>query len=280
MPAAGTFADHAEADRGGAARNRGTPPDPTKPVTRDAYAASGSQPQDGIAWDPRYVPSPQPQPALLLVEDDRALSAMLAELFTQQGYRVDTALDGQQGLHRALTGEYDAMIVDRGLPVMDGSDLIALLRSRGIPTPALLLTARGSIVDRVHGLDAGAQDYLVKPFEIPELLARVRALLRRTESTAATVRAGGLQLDRVSRRVSGTTPGGAEVELSEREASLLAVLMSAPRRVFSRGQLLELVFDGAESPGAVDSYVHYLRRKLGKQVIRTVHRSGYRFGLE
>lgn len=251
-----------------------------KPVTRDVHGASGSQPPDGVAWDPRYVSSPQPQPALLLVEDDRALSAMLAELFVQQGYRVDTALDGQQGLHRALTGEYDAMIVDRGLPVMDGSDLIAVLRSRGVPTPALLLTARGSVVDRVDGLDAGAQDYLVKPFEIPELLARVRALLRRTQGTGATVRAAGLQLDRVRRRVSGTTPTGTEVELSEREASLLAVLMSAPRRVFSRGQLLELVFDGAESPGAVDSYVHYLRRKLGKQVIRTVHRSGYRFGLE
>lgn len=251
-----------------------------KPVTRDGHAASGSQPPNGVAWHPRYVSSPQPQPALLLVEDDRALSAMLAELFAQQGYRVDTALDGQQGLHRALTGEYDAMIIDRGLPVMDGSDLIALLRSRGVPTPALLLTARGSVVDRVDGLDAGAQDYLVKPFEIPELLARVRALLRRTESTGATVRVAGLQLDRVRRRVSGTTPTGTEVELSEREASLLAVLMSAPRRVFSRGQLLELVFDGAESPGAVDSYVHYLRRKLGKQVIRTVHRSGYRFGLE
>ena len=223
---------------------------------------------------------PNPGAAVLVVEDDRALSAMLAELFIEQGYRVDTAYDGQQGLHRGLTGAYDALIVDRGLPVMDGSELVALLRARGVTTPALVLTARGSVADRVEGLDAGAQDYLVKPFEIPELLARVRALLRRTDTAATTVCAGGLRLNRVTRRVSGATPAGAEVELSEREASLLATLMGAPKRVFSRGQLLDSVFDGADTPGTVDSYVHYLRRKLGKQVVRTVHRTGYRFGLE
>lgn len=219
-------------------------------------------------------------PGLLVVEDDRALSAMLVELFTAEGYRVDAAYDGQQGMHGALTSDYDALIVDRGLPVMDGADLVALLRSRGITTPALLLTARGAVEDRVGGLDAGAQDYLVKPFEIPELLARVRALLRRTDSATAVVQAGGLRLDRVTRRVSGTTPAGVEVELSEREASLLGTLMAAPKRVFSRAQLLETVFAGVESTGAVDLYVHYLRRKLGKQVVRTLHGSGYRFGLE
>lgn len=217
-------------------------------------------------------------PKLLVVEDDRVLSAMLTELFTDEGYRVDTAYDGQQGMHRGLSGDYDALIVDRGLPVMDGAELVALLRSRGVSSPALILTARGAVQDRVEGLDAGAQDYLVKPFEIPELLARVRALLRRTDNTA-TVSTGGLVLDRVTRRVTGDTPSGIEVELSEREASLLGALMAAPKRVFSRAQLLDTVFDGAESTGAVDLYVHYLRRKLGKQVIRTVHGTGYRFGL-
>lgn len=224
--------------------------------------------------------TPDLAPALLLVEDDRALSALLVELLTGEGYRVDTAYDGQQGMHRGLTGNYDALVVDRGLPVMDGADLVALLRSRGITTPALILTARGSVEDRVEGLDAGAQDYLVKPFEVPELLARVRALLRRTDTAGAVVQAGGLRLDRVTRRVAGATPDGLEVELSEREASLLGTLMAAPKRVFSRARLLESVFDGAESAGAVDLYVHYLRRKLGKQVIRTVHGTGYRFGLE
>lgn len=226
------------------------------------------------------MPTPDLAPALLVVEDDRALSALLVELLTGEGYRVDTAYDGQQGMHRGLTGNYDALVVDRGLPVMDGADLVALLRSRGITTPALILTARGSVEDRVEGLDAGAQDYLVKPFEVPELLARVRALLRRTDTAGAVVQAGGLRLDRVTRRVAGATPDGLEVELSEREASLLGTLMAAPKRVFSRARLLESVFDGAESAGAVDLYVHYLRRKLGKQVIRTVHGTGYRFGLE
>jgi DNA-binding response OmpR family regulator len=219
-------------------------------------------------------------PALLVVEDDRALGAMLVELFIDQGYRVDAAYDAQQGLHRGLTGSYDALIIDRGLPVMDGVELITVLRSRGVMTPALILTARGSVFDKVEGLDAGAQDYVVKPFEIPELLARVRALLRRTDSAAVALCAGGIVLDRVARRVTGGTPGRTEVELSEREAALLAILMESPRRVFSRGQLLESAFDGVESPGAVDLYVHYLRRKLGKQVVRTVHRAGYRFGLE
>lgn len=227
-----------------------------------------------------YVSNPNTTPAVLVVEDDRALSAMLAELLAGEGYRVDTAYDGQQGMHRGLTGDYDVLIVDRGLPVMDGSDLVALLRSRGVATPALLLTARGAVEDRVQGLDAGAQDYLVKPFEVPELLARVRALLRRIDNGATVVAAGGLRLNRMTRRVTGATPEGVEVELSEREASLLGTLMTAPKRVFSRVQLLDSVFDGAESGGAVDLYVHYLRRKLGKQVIRTVHGAGYRFGLE
>ena len=221
-----------------------------------------------------------PAPTLLVVEDDRALSAMLAELFTAEGYLVDTAYDAQQGMHRGLTGDYDAMVVDRGLPVMDGAELVTLLRGRGIATPVLILTARGSVEDRVEGLDAGAQDYLVKPFEIPELLARVRALLRRMDDAATVLQAGGLRLDLVTRSVSGQTPEGEDVELSDREAALLATLMGAPGLVFSRAQLLERAFDGAESDGTVDLYVHYLRRKLGKKVVRTVHGTGYRFGLE
>ena len=229
-----------------------------------------------VAWHARWVSE-----RLLIVEDDRALVALLTELLTEEGYFVDVAYDGQQGLHRGLTGSYDAMIVDRGLPVMDGSELVAVLRSRGIATPALLLTARGSVADRVEGLDAGAQDYLVKPFEIPELLARVRALLRRPDGRS-TLRVGGLCLDRVTRTVSGSTVGGVGVgvELSEREAALLGVLMSAPRRVFTRGQLLDAVFDGVDSSGAIDTYVHYLRRKLGRGIVHTVHGTGYQLGAQ
>lgn len=216
--------------------------------------------------------------SLLVIEDDRTLSAMLTELFTAEGYRVDCAYDGQQGLHNGLTGSYDALVVDRGLAVMDGADLIALLRSRGVTTPALILTARGSVQDRVEGLDAGAQDYLVKPFEIPELLARVRALVRRAEDATTVLQAGGLRLDLMTRRVSGDTPDAHDVELTDRECALLATLMRSPRSVFTRPQLLGRAFEGLESESAVDLYVHYLRRKLGKQVVRTVHGSGYRFG--
>lgn len=219
-------------------------------------------------------------PLLLVVEDDRVLSVLLTDLFTAEGYRVECAYDGQQGLHKALTGNHDALVVDRGLAVMDGAELIAVLRGRGITTPALLLTARGSVEDRVEGLDAGAQDYLVKPFEVAELLARVRALLRRADDAATVLQAGGLRLDLMARRVSGDTPGGDDVELSDRESALLATLMRTPRTVFSRPQLLARAFDGLDSDAAVDLYVHYLRRKLGKQVVRTVHGSGYRFGLE
>lgn len=211
-------------------------------------------------------------PLLLVVEDDRALSAMLVELFLGEGYRVDAVFDAQQGMHRGLTRDYDALVVDRGLPVMDGVDLIALLRSRGIATPALILTGRGAVEDRVEGLDAGAQDYLVKPFEMPELLARVRALLRRTDDAATVLNVGGLRLDLLTRRAN-------DVELTDRECALLATLMQSPGRVFSRPQLLTHAFDGVDSDGAVDLYVHYLRRKLGKKVIATVHGSGYRFGL-
>ena len=214
--------------------------------------------------------------ALLIVEDDRALNAMLTELFNDEGYTVDVAHDGQRGLHLGLTRSYDAAIIDRGLPAVEGVDLVALLRARGVDTPVLLLTARGSIADRVDGLDAGAQDYLVKPFEVPELLARVRALVRRP-SGGAVLDGGGWSLNRITRTVEGVRSGG-DVELSEREAALLTVLMSSPRRVFTRSQLLEAAFGHADSSGAVDTYVHYLRRKLGSDVVHTVHGVGYRLG--
>lgn len=233
---------------------------------------------EDFAWHARGVADGTAAPTLLIVEDDRALSAMLAEVFTDEGYQVDVACDGQQGLHRGLTGRYDAMILDRGLPVMDGVEVVAALRSRGIPTPILVLTARGAIADRVDGLDAGAEDYLVKPFEVPELLARIRALLRRPDADS-TLRVDGLCLDRVTRTVSGHRVG-ADVELSEREAALLAALMVAPARVFTRGQLLNAAFEGVDTPGVVDTYVHYLRRKLGRGIVRTVHGTGYRLGSE
>ena len=222
--------------------------------------------------------SPTP-PALLLVEDDRQLGPLLVELLTDAGYLVDHALDGHTGLHRGLTRRYDVLVVDRGLPAVEGAELVSRLRARGVRAPALLLTARGTLGDRVEGLDAGAEDYLVKPFEVPELLARLRALLRRGGSEeAALVALGpeGTVLDVAARTVR--RPDGSEVELSGRETALLAVLAARPARVFSRDELLGRVFDDADSPNSVDTYVSYLRRKLGRDAVRTVHGLGYRMG--
>jgi DNA-binding response OmpR family regulator len=131
-------------------------------------------------------------------------------------------------------------------------------------------------VDRVEGLDAGAEDYLVKPFDLDELLARLRALLRRHRDDAASLPLGMRRLVVEQRRALG--PGLPDVELSPRECELLAVLARRPTRVFSRRELLDIVFDEADTPGAVDTYVHYLRRKLGRGVVRTVRGSGYRMG--
>jgi two-component system response regulator QseB len=215
-------------------------------------------------------------PALLLVEDDRQLSELLNELLTDAGYSVDLALDGQTGLHKALTRRYAVMVIDRGLPAIEGVQLVSRLRTRGIVTPALILTARGTLEDIVDGLDAGAQDYVVKPFEIPELLARLRSLLRRHNDHAESIDLGDRHLDIAGRRVyGGQRP---PVGLSHRECELLRTLASRPSRVFARGELLERVFDDADSPGAVDTYVHYLRRKLGRDAIRTVRGLGYQMG--
>ncbi len=212
---------------------------------------------------------------LLLVEDDAELSGMLCSLLEDEGYAVSVARDGQQGLHRGLVDEWDVLVVDRGLPGIEGVDLVARLRSRGVSAPALILTSRDTVADRVEGLDAGAQDYLGKPFDVEELLARLRALLRPVapEPDVLALRDGHLHLSE-SRVVSGD----GSVDLSRREADLLAVMARRPHRVFSRDELLDLVFEGAETPGAVDTYVYYLRRKLGRGVVETVHGVGYRLG--
>ena len=214
-------------------------------------------------------------PSLLLVEDDHDLASLLQRVLVAEGYDVTVAADGQRGLHLGLSRSFDGMVIDRGLPAIEGLDLIGRLRGRGVLTPMLVLSARGSTQDRVDGLDAGAEDYLPKPFEVSELLARLRALLRRHTDSARVLALHTGTLDLETRTV--TTADG-EVELSEREAALLAVLASRPRQVFSRRDLLERVFNEAESENAVDTYVHYCRRKLGRDVIVTVRGLGYRLG--
>jgi two-component system response regulator QseB len=214
--------------------------------------------------------------SLLLVEDDADLAGLLVRVLSEEAYDVTVALDGQRGLHHALTGDFQLLIVDRGLPGLEGLDLLGRLRSRGLQAPVLVLSARGTAQDKVDGLDAGAEDYLAKPFEVPELLARLRALLRRHEDRASVLDVPGGSLrweERLVQRWDGSV-----VELSEREAALLRILARRPRQVFSRQDLLSQVFDEAETGGAVDTYVHYLRRKLGKGVIRTIRGLGYRLG--
>jgi len=219
---------------------------------------------------------PVDPPRVLVVEDDAELSELLDRLLDEAGYRVRVARDGQAGLHAALTVEFDVLVVDRGLPGIEGVDLIRRLRKRGVATPVLILTAYGSLADRVTGLDAGAEDYLVKPFEVDELLARLRALRRRHRSDAEVLPLGDGELDLSARVVR--RPDGSEVVLSGREVDLLRTLAVRPTRVFSRDELRERVFDAAESASIVDTYVHYLRRKLGTGVVLTVRGLGYRAG--
>ncbi len=216
-------------------------------------------------------------PRILIVEDDRSLSAMLDELFAEEGYAVTLAHDGQRALHLALTQDFDAIVLDRGLPLLEGLDVLTRWRRSGVGVPVLVLSALGNPADRVEGLDSGAEDYLSKPFDIDELLARVRALLRRHETTAATLPLcdGGVFTPSTRLVVRGS---GETVALSERESTLLEVLARDRSQVFERATLLRLAFPVAEELGVVDTYVHYLRRKLGRGVVDTVRGIGYRLG--
>jgi two-component system, OmpR family, response regulator QseB len=213
---------------------------------------------------------------LLLVEDETALAAMLRELFHDEGYDVDVATDGQTGLHYGLTRAYDVVVLDRRLPVVEGLDLLRRWRRSGVTTPILILSAAGNPAERVEGLDAGAEDYLTKPFDVDELLARLRALQRRHLDRARVLPLATGRLDLDTREVIGVAD--APVALSERECALLATLALRPQRVFTRTDLLVLVFPEAENPVAVDTYVHYLRRKLGREVVDTIRGRGYRLG--
>ncbi len=215
-------------------------------------------------------------PRVLLVEDDAELSDMLVRLLTDEGYDVAVARDGQRALHAGLTRSHDLIVLDRGLPAIEGLDVLGRLRRSGVSTPTLVLSALGNPADRVEGLDAGAEDYLSKPFDLDELLARLRALLRRNEAVAESLPVPGGRLSTPTRSV--LLEDGTEVALTDREAALLELLARNPSRTFSRADLLDLVFDGNGEDNLVDTYVHYLRRKLGRGVVLTVRGMGYRAG--
>lgn len=222
---------------------------------------------------------------ILVVDDDKAVRDSLRRSLAFNGYQVDLAEDGQAALDKLLTDRPDALVLDVMMPRVDGLEVCRRLRSAGDELPILVLTARDAVSDRVAGLDAGADDYLPKPFALEELLARLRALLRRRtdpaddgEGPSAALTFADLSLDPDTREVSR---GGRPISLTRTEFSLLELLLAHPRRVLTRGQILERVwgYDFPTSGNALEVYVGYLRRKTEAdgepRLIHTVRGVGY-----
>jgi two-component system copper resistance phosphate regulon response regulator CusR len=218
--------------------------------------------------------------SVLVVEDDPDLLAVLPRILSTAGYLVRTASDGEDGLNKVLDDAPAIAILDVGLPKLSGYELARELRSRGYQFPVLMLTARVTVDDKVSGLDAGADDYLAKPFEYAELLARVKALLRRSTITAgsSTMRVRDLSVDPVARRVER---GGKVIELTQKEYALLEYLVRNAGRIVSRQMISEHVWKHDVDPltNVVDVYINYLRKKLDEDkhnpLIQTVRGRGY-----
>jgi DNA-binding response OmpR family regulator len=220
---------------------------------------------------------------VLVVEDESDIAQFIRQGLSEAGYAVDVACDGRAGLDHALVVEYDLVVLDILLPKIDGLQLLRQLRQQSVKSPVLLLTALDAIEDGVQGLDAGADDYLVKPFAFSELLARVRALLRRPPLQMNTVfQVGDLVMDVARREVR---QAGKLIELSQREFMLLEYLMRHPDQVLTRTQIAEHVwnFDFYNDSNVVDVYIGYLRRKItrmgGTCLIQTIRGMGYRLHL-
>ena len=215
---------------------------------------------------------------VLLIEDDHRLATLLATRLRREGYEATPCFTGTDGLDLATSGGFDLAVVDVMLPGIDGVTLTQMLREKGVQVPVLMLTARDTVDDRVTGLRAGADDYLVKPFAFAELLARIEALTRRFDRDKR-LSSDGVSLDPLSRRV---TADGREIELTAKEFDLLECLLRNAGRVMSRTELKEYVWDfGFDAQTkVVDLYVHYLRRKLGEAgaIIETVRGVGYAVG--
>ena len=220
---------------------------------------------------------------VLLVEDERRLAQVVRRVLEEEGHTVDTAFDGEEGLAMGLDGSHDVIVLDIMLPQIDGIEVCQSLRRNRVDTPVLLLTALDAVEDRVRGLDAGADDYLPKPFAFQELLARLRALGRRRVQARepSELRTGDLMLDLRRRRAERA---GRTIELSPKEFSLLEFLMRNEGRVVTRTQILDHVwgFDYSPDSNLVDVYMAYLRRKVDKaheeKLIRTVRGMGYALG--
>lgn len=216
---------------------------------------------------------------LLIVEDDPQLGPALALGLRQLGHAVDRFADGGSADRALQDAPYDAMVLDLGLPDRDGLDWLARWRAREIELPVLVLTARDAVESRVDGLDAGADDYVLKPVSIDELAARLRALVRRSQGRAQAVwQHGALEFDPASRRVRWQ---GLPVALTTREVALLEVLLSQPQRVLSRAHLQERLYEwsgGEPESNVLEVHVHHLRRKIDPRIVRTVRGLGYALG--
>jgi two-component system OmpR family response regulator len=217
---------------------------------------------------------------ILVVEDEPKLARLLERGLVEEGHAADVARTGEDALWMARSVEYDAIVLDLMLPGMNGIEVCRTLRESSVWSPVLMLTARDAVQDRVAGLDAGADDYLPKPFSFAELLARLRSLARRGKpERPAVLEAGGLRLDPSTRQV---WRGESEIELSAKEFALLETFMRRPGQVLSRYQLLEHAWDIAyeNKSNVVDVYVRYLREKVdrpfGVQSLETVRGTGYR----
>ncbi len=213
---------------------------------------------------------------VLVVEDEPKMAALVRRGLVEEGHAPDVAREGEEALWLAEAHPYDAIVLDVMLPGLSGFETCRRLRNSGVWTPVLMLTARDSVDDRVAGLDAGADDYLTKPFSLAELFARLRALVRRGDVERPTeLVVGDVRLDPASRRV---WRGSEQVQLSPKEFALLEAFMRRPGQVLSRLQLLEHAWDFAyeNRSNVVDVYVRYLRQKLGRDLFETVRGAGYR----
>ena len=215
---------------------------------------------------------------ILVVEDEKKVAGFIKKGFEEESYAVDIAYDGVEGEYLATTNEYDAIVLDIMLPKKNGMDVVKDLRTRGIKTPVLLLTARDAVEDKVKGLDSGADDYLSKPFAFEELLARVRALMRRKEYSIVELKFADLALDQATRKAKR---GSMEIDLTSKEYGLLEYFLRNPNKVLTRTMIAEHVWDYTfdTDTNVIDVYVNHLRNKIdkdsSKKLIHTVRGIGY-----
>ena len=217
--------------------------------------------------------------SILIVEDEERIASFVEKGLRSNGFATAVAADGAAGLAMATSGRFDLVVLDLGLPDLDGIEVLRLMRGRGVTAPVVILTAREGVRNTVEGLEGGADDYVTKPFRFEELLARIRARLRAGTEAPSVLEAGGARLDLRTRRIH---VGERSEELTAREFALAEMLFRHPGQVLSREQILDRVWGYDHDPRSniVDVYIGYLRRKLGKEMIRSERGMGYRLDVD